>query len=431
MVQNWQEIIYRYDAIKDDKKRSNKKLAEISNVISSAFLCSPQKADEMWQYIIDINVEDNIEFAKYYVAQVFTKLVKELSPERATELLLKSQKRLRLLLINGYTGRSFDDSLYFVLGYYIKFENISGISSIFTLLNERFGCNGDIGNSSTICRLIDISISKLTCNGPQSRPFFSTYKNPSVYYNVPEANIVEFYKFCENSFKCSLLQILSSVEVAIRTDTPISNCACVEDILDTLLLNREFPRFLDFLYLERNVLAEKVPYYVGEYTKTGMPFQLDYPADANRVSCVEWYRQQVRNTESLLEYEFISENGRLSLFAQEILNEEIESGRWRVFEKYLNLALDSADEHGIRKCTKYLSRCIDYYINGDDGEPTTRILFSGRIPLMEETQNQKRSRLSPHDINLFCDCLSAISEKVADRPECSGLVELISETVNL
>ena len=84
MVQNWQEIIYRYDAIKDDKKRSNKKLAEISNVISSAFLCSPQKADEMWQYIIDINVEDNIEFAKYYVAQVFTKLVKELSPERGT-----------------------------------------------------------------------------------------------------------------------------------------------------------------------------------------------------------------------------------------------------------------------------------------------------------------------------------------------------------
>lgn len=429
MMQNWQEIMCRYNMIKNDKKRANKKLVEISNVISSAFLYSPKKADEMWQYIIDINVADNIDFARFYVAQVFTKLVAELSPEDATELLLMRQERLRLLLINGYTGRSFDDSLYFVLEYYIKSGDISGVSAIFKLLDEKYDCNGDIGNSTRICRLIDSSISRLTRDA--SRPRHYSIKETTVYFIVPEDNIVEFYMFCEKMFENSLLQLISSAEVAVRTDNPINECAYVEDILITLLKNRYLQCFLNFLYLERYVVAENVFYYLCEYAKTGMSFPLDYPQNADGINCVDWYRQQVRNSDILLKYEFTSQNGRLSQFAQEYLNEAIESGQWCVFAKYINLALDSADEYGIRKCTKYLSRCIDYYIKGDDGEPTTRIIFSGKIPLFEEVHNQERSRLSPNDINQFLGCLSEIYDRVADKSKFTGLIELISDTLQL
>ena len=60
MINILNEIQERFDKIKDHKPKATKKLSELGDILASAYNISPEVADEMWQYIIDLNVsEDN------------------------------------------------------------------------------------------------------------------------------------------------------------------------------------------------------------------------------------------------------------------------------------------------------------------------------------------------------------------------------------
>ena len=59
---------------------------ELGDILASAYKISSKLADEMWQYIVDLNVDDDVANAKFYVAQVFNKISDRLSPEEAKGL---------------------------------------------------------------------------------------------------------------------------------------------------------------------------------------------------------------------------------------------------------------------------------------------------------------------------------------------------------
>ena len=79
MINTLQEIQDRFEKIKDHKPKASKKLNELGDILASAYKISSELADEMWQYIVDLNVDDD-------VAQVFNKISDRLSPEEAKGL---------------------------------------------------------------------------------------------------------------------------------------------------------------------------------------------------------------------------------------------------------------------------------------------------------------------------------------------------------
>lgn len=45
------EIVEKFDAIKDHKPKAPKKLNELGRILASAYLLDPDEADDMWQYL--------------------------------------------------------------------------------------------------------------------------------------------------------------------------------------------------------------------------------------------------------------------------------------------------------------------------------------------------------------------------------------------
>lgn len=105
MIKNWNEIQKRFDAIKDHKPRANSKLNELGEVLSSAYSINPTKANEMWQYIIDLNTEDDLSYSKFYIGQVFNKLYEKMKPGDAAQFICLNPNRVKMMLEHGYKER--------------------------------------------------------------------------------------------------------------------------------------------------------------------------------------------------------------------------------------------------------------------------------------------------------------------------------------
>ena len=86
MINTLQKIQDRFEKIKDHKPKASKKLNELGDILASAYKISSKLADEMCQYIVDLNVDDDVANAKFYVAQVFNKISDRHSPEEAKGL---------------------------------------------------------------------------------------------------------------------------------------------------------------------------------------------------------------------------------------------------------------------------------------------------------------------------------------------------------
>lgn len=86
MINSIKEIEERYEAIKDNSSRGSKKLNELGDILASAYLIDPHRANDMWQYIINLNMNNDIKNTYFYVAQVFNKIRARVSEEDATFL---------------------------------------------------------------------------------------------------------------------------------------------------------------------------------------------------------------------------------------------------------------------------------------------------------------------------------------------------------
>ena len=67
MITTMNEIEQRFDAIKDHKPKASKKLNELGEILASAYKINPDRADEMWQYLVELNVRDDEKNAKFYI----------------------------------------------------------------------------------------------------------------------------------------------------------------------------------------------------------------------------------------------------------------------------------------------------------------------------------------------------------------------------
>lgn len=99
MITTMNEIEQRFDAIKDHKPKASKKLNELREILASAYKINPDRADEMWQYLVELNVKDDEKNAKFYIAQVFNKVKGLIPADEATDLIMMTPERVEMMLL--------------------------------------------------------------------------------------------------------------------------------------------------------------------------------------------------------------------------------------------------------------------------------------------------------------------------------------------
>lgn len=139
MIGEWREINERFDAIKDHKPKAAKKLNELGEILASAYELDPERADEMWQYLVELNVSEEPANAKFYIAQVFNKLTGFLDPEDATTLLALTPERVQLMVLYGYDGGTLWHCLSTLVKGFLKLNNLDNCMITIGYFFEKFG----------------------------------------------------------------------------------------------------------------------------------------------------------------------------------------------------------------------------------------------------------------------------------------------------
>ena len=156
MIREWDEIISRFDAIKDHRPKATKKLNELGEILASAYKKDPAKADEMWQYLVNLNVSDNTENAKFYIAQIFNKLTNQLEPEEATDFVALTPERVQLMLLYGYDGGTLWHCLSTLIIGFLKIGNVQNCMITLEFFFEKFG--GLYSNHESVFSAVSRSI---------------------------------------------------------------------------------------------------------------------------------------------------------------------------------------------------------------------------------------------------------------------------------
>ena len=144
MINSFDEIQDRFDKIKDHKPKATKKLSELGDILASAYKISPETADEMWQYIIDLNVSEDITNSDFYIAQVFNKLISHLSVSSLTDFVSMNPERVYNLIVYGYNGTKtwnvrLWECLEILIPGYIEMNRIDEAALCINWFYERFG----------------------------------------------------------------------------------------------------------------------------------------------------------------------------------------------------------------------------------------------------------------------------------------------------
>ena len=145
MITTLKEIEQRFDAIKDHKPKASKKLNELGEILASAYKIESDRADEMWQYLIDLNVREDVKNAKFYIAQVFNKIRGFISEEEATDLIMMTPERVELMLLYGYEGGTLYSVLSTLTISFLKNEDVNDTMASLEYVFEKFG-GVDSGN---------------------------------------------------------------------------------------------------------------------------------------------------------------------------------------------------------------------------------------------------------------------------------------------
>lgn len=149
MIKSLQEIKKRFDKIKDNKPKASKKLNELGDILASAYKIDKTLANDMWQYLIELNVTDTPENARFYITQVFNKLTDRLNPQEATELAAMSVDRIRLMIQYGYTGYTKWDCLDALIKGFLKMNDVENCIFIVKLYCENYEQRSDGHEYST------------------------------------------------------------------------------------------------------------------------------------------------------------------------------------------------------------------------------------------------------------------------------------------
>ncbi|WP_164121104.1 hypothetical protein [Sharpea azabuensis] len=411
MIKSLAEIRERFDKIKDHKPKATKKLNELGIILASAYTIDINVADEMWQYLIELNVSNNPSNAKFYIAQVFNKLTKLLEPEEATELLAFTPKRVELMILYGYNG----DTMWHCLDVLIK-----GFLKL-----------GSVDNCITT---IEFYFEKL--NYLQQGYNFSTVFN-SIQYANELFQTEPLYKDIVIEFMQQLLNIDDEcINAYVRISTVTlgyQECSNAEELIFLACKYKFAAEFIELLWINHENFTPKeftdrwliylreldeqhpevpLPSFQQEQEQLINVWHLD--GSQYNGSKMQFFVLLMKDNDDILPYYFNYVND----LSDYIINSWIENGDWNRFTRYVaQLLINTYDTH--YEYSK-INRLINCYFN--------TYFYDDSI---DETDDYGRSKKIINSKNLleFENALASISAMTVGSPLHDDFHESIKEFI--
>lgn len=117
----YEYAIERFKIIKDEKIRTTLHLQELENILICVYKQNEEKADEMWQYLVD--KYDDINSRRYYVIRLFRIL--SLPYDLKWKFISMHKKRIEILFANAYANTNISFKAYEVIRGYLELNRIS------------------------------------------------------------------------------------------------------------------------------------------------------------------------------------------------------------------------------------------------------------------------------------------------------------------
>ena len=431
MIATWEEINSRYDAIKDHKPRAAKKLKELGEVLASAYKLDPQRADEMWQYIIELNIKDNIAYSKFYIAQVFNKLTMNLPYNEAVEYVSMRPERVRLMFLYGYDGGTLNRCAYAVIGRQVLDGKIDEAMETLSMLEEKFA------NQEGMDRFALYSVYNYLCTTMEETPDQLVYNN-RFRYDIPTDRLLTFLDTSAASFDDEYIRAVAKAHSVLLSGVALDEDESKKTVLflseaasqgDNVLNNL----FFSFLYRMRNLFGDEIEDILYNYsTKAGtirIPL-VYYGEDELQEEASVWYQSVVSDSERIIEILFEKQPCRSFLKSQ--IKSYMYNGDWRAFSKYLVAGLNQEGEYVPESYLEFLKEEIQSYLSYKG----KKIEFeNGQWWISQNEEGSWRStiekpRITENNINDFIHSLAMACLLTSDSRVNEQLVDAVRSFVS-
>ena len=392
MINTLQEIQERFDKIKDHKPKASKKLSELGDILASAYKISPDLANEMWQYIINLNIADDISNAKFYIAQVFSKITDNLSPEDATSFVSMNPERIRLMILYGYDGVKLWDCLETLVRGYIQINAIDDANVCVEYFYEKFdGINSDRTEVYRIARKAASICVEYIQNGDFSEEAEELIDLLSSSENQDVNSIVEITKIVGTSEVCEDYDMLFFVTTKCQESVEFFDLLWEARKQFTLDELRE--KLLDFI--ESNGEKRNLPSNYIHEDEVNPPV-----AYADSKLC--FYNDLIKNEDSLLEHYFSNASNNM---VRNIICVWIFDNNWDNFSKYVSQLILSNEESNFNMFLKnelrqYMDAC--FYGAGRDSYDTFHRSYKELMSSRSQAFAEALVRISA--ITVGCPC---------------------------
>lgn len=352
MIQTWSEVMSRYQALKPTS-RAAKNLNEWGEIFASAYRLDTNRANELWQQLIDLNIRSDLTYAKYFVAQIFNKITDHLELHESAEFLYMNPARVTLLFTQGYTGSTNTFFVYCILGDQIIKGNFSEVFALLELFNRNAEAEVSLGDSMGVCHKLFSATHTLL--NPSEGSWFKQYDE------VPKDNVIRLYKMCEKAYAGSTLANIAFVKRLMATaeiEKDLSRVLSLLDVCKTYSSNLA----TDFLYHEREVIPKATALkFLIEYAEENhhLPMDVNEEAPANEKAKARWFRRFFRESEQIRDAILIRRSGWLHDEEEAYLDKLAAQGKWSKWIELLSPMILFGDASYSPSCARYVKNCIE------------------------------------------------------------------------
>ena len=357
MIDNWNEIEQRYEKIKDNNKRANWKLEELGYILSSAYLINPNRASKMWQYVIEQNIKIDIEYAKYYAAQVYIKNVKYLGKEKASNFLCMNADRIKIAFRYGYDGRSVFTSGYYVIGNLLQKYMYDEAVDIYLLIEER------LNNVSSRSNTLFFDFFVYMCDKLEAVKGNNGNLDG---YDLDQITVLLFYERLSKTFVENEYQLILFCHKCLYLNDVCTDEITVSEIIEHLTILAKQYGNLDillcaFIYLEKDYISEleETIYNCLKIMGTHCSFFFYSSQNAEQERIKEWYRDEIFQSNKLMG--FINRTIPLNEWIKNVLDECAKNNNWEKYLFILANGINHSHENDARRYIQYIEEELSKY----------------------------------------------------------------------
>lgn len=354
MLHTWNDIIDTYNSLSHTAK-SNKNLPIWGEVFASAFVLNPQKADTLWQELIEKNVSIDEKYSKYFIAQVFNSIINHLSIEDAIALLVRNERRRSLFIKHRCAYQ--DDVVNGILGFYVKYNEYKTAHSIFVDNNTRINNGGMAENSENNAHILSgLSAFTLKINEGDERGKYPI--------KLSKALLVDFLYWEQENYPHTLLSYISEIYLLVSGCIKELQLTHIEELIQIAIDNRQNSAFFELLYSQRmNISQSKTVAFLAYYIRANENISIFKEINENCNQHTQgkwtWLNAFISNHAELAYLNFSRNEGRINDAEIHYLNDLVIDEKWDKYALFCSMLINNTD----RWISEY---GIDYLIHASD-----------------------------------------------------------------